>query len=45
MFLGKPSAINQNELIGFTTTVLLFKKQKKTNMQLHFKLFIKKLMK
>lgn len=27
MFLGKPSAINQNELIGFTTTVLLFKKQ------------------
>lgn len=29
MFLGKPSAINQNELIGFTTTVLLFKKKKK----------------
>lgn len=28
MFLGKPSAINQNELIGFTTTVLLFKKKK-----------------
>lgn len=27
MFLGKPSAINQNELIGFTTTVLLFKKK------------------
>lgn len=44
MFLGKPSAINQNELIGFTTTVLLFKKTK-TNMQLHYKLFIKKLMK
>lgn len=41
MFLGKPSAINQNELIGFTTTVLLLKK----NMQLHYKLFIKKLMK
>lgn len=30
MFLGKPSAINQNELIGFTTTVLLLKKQKQT---------------
>lgn len=43
MFLGKPSAINQNELIGFTTAVLLFKKNKP--MQLHFKLFIKKLMK
>lgn len=43
MFLGKPSAINQNELIGFTTTVLLFKK--KNPMQLHYKLFIKKLMK
>lgn len=28
MFLGKPSAINQNELIGFTTTVLLLKKNK-----------------
>lgn len=44
MFLGKPSAINQNELIGFTTAVLLLKKKKKP-MQLHFKLFIKKLMK
>lgn len=28
MFLGKPSAINQNELIGFTTAVLLLKKKK-----------------
>lgn len=42
MFLGKPSAINQNELIGFTTTVLLLKK-KTCNFIINF--FIKKLMK
>lgn len=36
MFLGKPSAINQNELIGFTTTVLLFKKKNPCNFIINF---------